>query len=109
MPILPIDLQVQFAQLGNLGKIVSQGEVAAHNQAMVAGEHVANMSEVIDHTVTEAEQMPSEGNTVNGDGTGSGYGGNASNKEDEKEQQKQHDENSVLFEPDLGNIIDIRE
>ncbi len=108
MPILPIDLQVQFAQLGNLGKIVSQGEVAAHHQSVVAGEHVDNMSEIIDHTVTEADQMPDESSTITGDGSNPSYAGSNQNNEEEKAEENK-EKNEINFEPDLGNIIDIRE
>lgn len=108
MPILPIDLQVQFAQMGNLGKLVSQGEIAVHNQAMLSGEHVANMSQVVDNTVTQTDQTPQEGNTISGDGdSGQPYQGKGQNDEKDKEEEK--NKKNVNFEPDLGNIIDIRE
>lgn len=109
MPIFPIDLQVQFAQLGNLSKIVSQSEVAAHNQALAAGEHVANMSEVVDHTVTQAEEMPGEGNTITGDGENQNQKGSSQNQDKDSGKENEDEKNKVNFEPDLGNIIDIRE
>lgn len=109
MAILPIDLQVQFAQLGNLGQILSKGENIALNQSMVAGEHVNNMSNKVDHSVTQTDETPGEGNKIqDGAENNSTYFGNEENKEKEREKEEKSKKEQNL-DPYRGNIIDIRE
>jgi len=106
MAILPIDLQIQFSQLSNLGKMLSTGESIAQNQALVAGEHVHNMTSVIDKSVTNLEKTPEKENKINDNKKGGNpYKGSSSgkNKKDEENAEKEN------LEPFLGHIIDVRE
>lgn len=110
MAILPIDLQVQFSQMGNLGKILSQGQNIAHNQTMLAGEHVDKMSNIVDKTVTQTQKTPVEGSKINTDLSGSsgGYSSEEEKHSKEKEETSEKKE-KVNLDPYKGHIIDIRE
>jgi hypothetical protein len=108
MALLPIDLQMQFAQLGRLGQIVHQGELGAVNAQIVAGEHVKQMSRDIDNTVTHTEKIAKEGSTITGDGGGSKMQSGSKGKEGGKKDSKAGDEN-LCADPLLGSIIDITE
>jgi hypothetical protein len=93
--------------MGNIGKILTSSENIAHNQAMVAGEHVLKMTDKVDHSVVEAENLPGEGNAIFGDGKGNPYHGNPKNKE--KKQNKRNEPDDINIDPTLGHFIDIRE
>ncbi len=108
MAILPIDLQVQFSQLGNLGKVLTQGKNIAANQAMVAAEHATEISDTVDQTVTKNEELAKSRKTSDGE-SGSMYGGFGNKNKDNNQEDNEKDTEQENLNPFKGNIIDIRE
>ena len=92
--------------MGNLGQLASQSENIAHNRSLVAGEHLQQITDKVDHSVTETESMPTEGNVIGGDGNPQSFSGKNSNKKKKENAEKTED---IQIDPDLGNFIDIRE
>ena len=93
--------------MGNLGQLASQNESLAHNRSLVAGEHLQQMTDIVDHSVTETDSMPSEGNVISSEGNPESFPGK--NPKKNKKEKSDQDPENIRIDPDLGNFIDISE
>lgn len=103
MAIQPIDLQVLFARLNQIGREQTAArEVLAQSQA-VAGSEIAQRSEEQDRRVNETnilEDGPEQLNDEN-------EGGQTSAEQQERQEGGESTEQEVFRDPDLGQNIDI--
>ena len=106
MAIQPIDLQVLFSRLGQVGKEQAmQKEIPAHNQA-VQGSEIAKKTEEQNHSVNQTQEVENEGVTIIKDEHKRGRPQVPQKKEGEKEE-KEEPEAEILKDPHLGKNIDI--
>ena len=105
MAIQPMDLQVLFSRLGQVGREqAAQRDMLIQSQAVTASE-IAERSEEQDRRVSNLD-TEDEGPEKTGD-EGSGA---AAGEQEEEEPQSEHEESDkteVFRDPDLGQNIDI--
>jgi hypothetical protein len=106
MAIQPLDLQVLFSRLDQVGKEhAMQKEVPAHNQA-VQGNEIAKKAEERNHSVNESREVENDGVTLIKDENKRGRTGLPQKKGGDKEE-KEEPEAEILKDPHLGKNIDI--
>lgn len=105
MAIQPIDLQTLLMRLGQVGKEQAAYRQAAAQSQAVTGSEIAQRSEELQRTVTEAntledgpEQVNDEENSEQGSGE-KGHGG--------KEEEESRKDGKLFQDPDLGQNVDI--
>ena len=103
MPIQPIDQQILFARLGEVGREVAmQKDGIVQGQSVVAGE-IAKRSEEIDKTVTETADLQDGPEQVMEDEEREQERGHG-----EKRQKEQQDQDQPVFrDPELGANVDL--
>ncbi len=103
MAIQPIDLQVLFSRLNEIGRDQSTHREAQVQAQMVAASEIAEQSEALEHRVTQArtdEEGPEQVNDESG-GEKGGPGERDAREDDERAEEQ------VFRDPDLGRNIDI--
>ncbi len=103
MPIQPIDQQILFARLGEIGREVAmQKDGIVQGQSVVAGE-IAKRSEDIDKTVTEPADLQDGPEQVQEDEEREESRGRGEKRREEKQEQ----EPPVFRDPKLGANVDL--
>jgi len=107
MAIQPIDLQVLFSRLDQVGKEqAAQKDVPVHNQA-VHGAEIVKKTDQQAHSVNETREIEKTGVSKVSDEKRRrrppGSGGEERRKEEEEEEPRRE----VLRDPNLGKNIDI--
>lgn len=103
MAIQPIDLQVLFSRLNEIGRDQSTHREAQVQAQLVAASEIAEQSEELDHRVTQSrtdEEGPEQVNDES-EGQRGGTGERGAHDEDERAEER------VFRDPDLGQNIDI--
>lgn len=103
MAIHPIDLQVLFSRLNQIGREQAVQRDAQIQAQAVAASEIAEQSESRDHRVSELsteEEGPEVVNEEDEGKQGTGQESRSSNEEEEPTQE-------VFRDPDLGQHIDI--
>lgn len=104
MAIQPIDLQVLFARLNQIGREQSaHREMVAQTQAVAANE-IAERSEEQDRRVSQLRTDEEGPEKPNEDGEGSAQTPDQGTR---RENQEATEEREVIRDPDLGQNIDI--
>lgn len=103
MAIQPIDLQVLFSRLNQIGREQAVQRDAQVQAQAVAGSEIAERSEEGDHRVAELNTEQDGPETVNEDSEGGQGGGQQGRREKGEEEEKE----SVFRDPDLGQNVDI--
>lgn len=103
MSVQPIDLQVLFSRLSQIGR-----DQAAHRDAQiqaqaVAGSEIAERSEEHDHRVSQMNDAENGPETVN-DESDSDQGERGRHR---REKDSQSAEDGIFQDPDLGKNIDL--
>ncbi|MFW5684971.1 MAG: hypothetical protein ACOC1I_08965 [Spirochaetota bacterium] len=103
MSVQPIDLQVLFSRLSQVGREQAAQRDAQVQAQAVAGSEIAERSEERDHRVSELSAQEEGPDTVNDEkeGNQSGSGHKRQTKDEEQEQDE------IFRDPDLGQHIDI--
>lgn len=103
MAIQPIDLQVLFSRLNEIGRDQSTHREAQLQAQLVAASEIADQSEEFDHRVTQS-RTDEEGPEQVNDGSGGEKGGTGEHgaRDDDERAEEQ-----VFRDPDLGQNIDI--
>ncbi len=105
MPVLPIDLQVLFAQMNQVGKEQAiQKNISSINQAL-QGTEIVKETEEKDKSVNETKDV-GEGLEKIKDEQKKEKKKEASKRKNENKQEKKK-ENGFFKDPDLGQHIDI--
>ncbi len=101
--IQPIDLQVLFSRLNEIGRDQSTLREAQAQAQMVAASEIAEQSEQLEHRVTQArtdEEGPEQVNDESGkEKRGSGERGT--------EARDERADDQVFRDPDLGQNVDV--
>jgi hypothetical protein len=106
MAIQPIDLQVLFSRLDQVGKEQAmQKDVPAHNQA-IQGNEIAKKTEEQDHSVNQSREVEKGGVPIIKDEHKRGRSHLPQKKGGDKEE-KDGPEAEILKDPHLGRNIDI--
>ncbi|MFW5718339.1 MAG: hypothetical protein ACOCY8_05760 [Spirochaetota bacterium] len=103
MAIQPIDVQVLFSRLNQIGREQAVLRDAQAQAQAVAGSEIAERSEEQDHRVSElrTDQEGPEAVDEDGDGGGSGAGEEHASGDEERSDQ------DVIRDPDLGQHVDL--
>lgn len=103
MPIEPIDLQVLFSRMLDVGKEVGvQNNLVSVAQSMQAGELI-RQTEVQSSSVNETRET----SEVKPAGQGGSHAGQGETEEETKARKKKSGPKSSFQDPDLGRNIDI--
>jgi hypothetical protein len=107
MPITPLDLQVNMAQMTN----VAQQQQAAQRYPLIQQEQmgiVAQEQAKIDQEKIQALEK-AEGKKIEADkkGSGGGYYYGARKRQKEPKDEKERDERQESLDPRLGQTIDV--
>ena len=103
MAIQPIDLQVLFSRLNQVGREQAVQKEAQVQAQAVAGSEIAERSEEGDHRVAELSTDEEGPETVNEDSEG-----NQGNSRQGKRGKTDEEEKEAVFrDPDLGQNVDI--
>jgi hypothetical protein len=102
MAIQPIDLQVLFSRLNQVGKEQAAMRDSQVQAQAVAANEIAEQSEQRDHRVTELSTEEEGPEVVNDDSEGNQGGGGQSRREEDEAH-----EDEVFRDPDLGQNVDI--
>ncbi len=103
MAIQPIDLQVLFSRLNQIGREQAALRDAQAQAQAVAGSEIAERSEQQDHRVSELRTDQEGPEVVDEDGEGGGSGGGEEHASGEEERSDQE----VFRDPDLGRHVDL--
>lgn len=103
MAIQPIDLQVLFSRLNQIGRDQAAMRDAQVQAQTVAGSEIAERSEQQDHRVSQLSTEQEGPEVVDEDGEANQSGGNGEHTSGEEEQQDQE----VFRDPDLGQHVDL--
>jgi hypothetical protein len=103
MAIQPIDLQVLFSRLNQIGREQAALRDAQTQAQAVAGSEIAERSEEQDHRVSQLSTEQEGPEVVDEDG-----GGNQSETNEEHSSgEKERNDKEVLRDPDLGRHVDL--
>lgn len=106
MAIAPIDLQTLFSQVDKIGKAqMSQREGQALHQA-IQGVQIQKRTEEQINQVNQAQDSGEGAEKINDHGQRHSGGGKKGKKQREDEQDEE-EQPSVLYDPHLGNKINI--
>ena len=107
MAIQPIDLQVLFSRLDQVGKEqAAQKDVTVHHQA-VQGSEIVKRTEHQDHSVSETRQVEQDGVRKIGEDKKKRSSPRRSQGESGKKEDEDDAKREVLRDPFLGRNIDI--
>lgn len=107
MAIQPIDLQVLFSRLDQVGKEqAAQKDGQIHQQA-VHGAEIARKAEQQDHSVNQTQEVEKDGVTQVKEEKKRRNPGRKDGEENPKDEEKGEPEKEILREPHLGKNIDI--
>lgn len=108
MAIQPIDLQVLFSRLDNIGRESTAAQQAAAQEQDVAGREIAEQSRATMRRVREAEEVPDGPERVSEDEE------QATSQEERSRDTKGEDgetdsrgDSGAFKDPDLGQTIDL--
>lgn len=111
MPIQPIDLQVLFSRLDNIGREAVGPQQAAAQGQDVAGAHLAEQSRAQARRVTDTEELPDDGSEeVKEDESGEVYDGSTRRRRRSNAEGDEPDDRSAeteIRDPALGRTIDL--
>ena len=103
MAVQPIDLQVLFARLNQVGREQALLRDAQAQAQIVAGNEIAEQSEEQDHRVSQAAEAEEGLEVVDDEARGN-------HREDQQRQQgagREMSESEVFRDPDLGQNVDL--
>ena len=103
MAIQPIDLQVLFSRLNQIGREQAALRDAQVQAQAVAGSEIAERSEEQDHRVSESRTDQEGPEVVDEDGEGGQSGAGEEHGSGEEERSDQE----VFRDPDLGQHVDL--
>ena len=103
MAVQPIDLQVLFARLNQVGREQAAARDAQVQAQAVAGSEIAERSEEQDHRVAQLSTEEDGPEVVNDESEGNQSG----EQQGGSEQHSESGDNEVFRDPDLGQHIDI--
>jgi hypothetical protein len=101
--IQPIDLQVLFSRLNQIGREQAVQRDAQVQAQAVAGKEIAERSEQRDHRVSELSTEEEGPEVVGEDGQNTASGGQEGEAREESEETRQE----VFRDPDLGRHVDL--
>ncbi len=103
MSVQPIDLQVLFSRLGQIGRDQAVHRDAQIQAQAVAGSEIAERSEEHDHRVSQLNDAENGPETVN-DESDSDQGKNGQHG---RERDSEPAEDGIFHDPDLGKHVDL--
>lgn len=103
MAIQPIDLQVLFSRLNQIGREQAALRDAQAQAQAVAGSEIAERSEEQDHRVSQLSTEQEGPEVVDEDGEGNQPGAN----EEHAPNEEEHPDQDVFRDPDLGQHVDL--
>ncbi len=106
MPIQPIDLQVLFAHLSQVGKEQAVLKNAAVIQQAAQANEMVKKSEQQDHSINQTKELEDGPEKIHEDRKKQNEKRGAEGKGEEKKQESSEKED-ILRDPDLGHHIDI--
>lgn len=108
MPIQPIDLQVLFAHLNQVGKEQAVQKNAAVIQQAAQANEMIEKSDQQDHSINETKELEDGPEKVDDKKDHKKQHHEAGKKRDEPGQEDSEEElDDILRDPDLGHHIDI--
>ncbi len=110
MPIQPIDLQVLFSRLDNIGREAVGPQQAAAQGQDVAGAQLAEQSRAQARRVTDAEELPDGSEEVKEDESGEEQENSAKRRRrstGESDEAEDRSAETEIRDPALGRTIDL--
>ncbi len=110
MPIQPIDLQVLFSRLDNIGREAVGPQQAAAQGQEVAGAQLAEQSRAQARRVTDAEELPDGSEEVKEDESGEEQESSAKRRRrstGESDEAEDRSTETEIRDPALGRTIDL--
>jgi hypothetical protein len=104
MAIQPIDLQVLFSRLSEVGKEQAAQQAAVTRGQETAASEIVEEAEMQERAVNETEELQDGTENVNDE---SGSGSQAQAEGESLAHEETEDEASIFDDPDLGRNIDI--
>lgn len=104
MAVQPIDLQVLFSRLNQIGRDQAVQRDAQIQAQAVAGSEIAERSEEGDHRVAELSTDEEGPENVTEDSEGGSGGGSRQHR---KNEEKEESDRTFFSDPDLGQNVDI--
>lgn len=108
MAIQPIDLQVLFLRLNQIGKDQAAIQSAQTQSQSVVGSEIAQRSEQQNRAVTENQTIDGGPEKVHDDESNEGQGGRFRHEREQQESGEDREEQEVFRDPDLGRNVDLQ-
>ena len=107
MPIQPIDLQVLFAHLSQVGKEQAVQKDAAVLQQSAQAKELIEKSEQQDHSINQTKEMEDGPEKIHDEKKEKQKQQQEAGGGQKEEQQEGSEDEDILKDPDLGHHIDI--
>jgi hypothetical protein len=108
MAIQPIDLQVLFLRLNQIGKEQAALQSAQTQSQTVVGSEIAQRSEQQNRAVTENQTIEGGPERVHDDESNEGQSGRFRHEREQQQSEEEDEEQQVFQDPDLGRNVDLQ-